>query len=335
MMSFWRPIKKLPSWIRKYHSKSLRGIPPGGYIIIKGKRYQYKITDRGTYYKRRRSKKKNSKYSPFIFVAGILLLYLGLVMVWTYAMAPTNFNLEQGPVQKIYPYVLWGKEGSINIELYEGVNERLSSNKPRYNGNDRDYYLKHINEDTQREHLLILVDRVRAETTDADAQARIAISLVQHIPYDYSGMFGYGGSMRYPYQVLYDEEGICSEKTVLAAFLLKELGYGVALLEFPGERHMALGVMAPEQYTYKDTGYAFVEMTVPSIITDSDGNYMVVGKLTSNPRVYRVSNGKALGTLVGDEHRDAQEYRAILAKGFILDQPDYQRWQVLTDKYGI
>lgn len=297
--------------------------------------------------------------------AGIFLLFLGFVVVWAYVTFPMDFspdqeispseyhdlsasqgnspitpdpsthNLEQGPVQKIYPYVLWGKEGSINIELYEGVNEYLSLNKPRYSGNDREYYLMHINEDTQREHLLNLVERVRAETTNADAQARIAISLVQHIPYDYSGMFGYSRSMRYPYQVLYDEEGICSEKTLLAAFLLKELGYGVALLEFPGERHMVIGVMAPEQYTYKDTGYAFTEMTVPSIITDSDGDYMVVGKLASNPRVYPVSDGKALGTLVGDEYRDAQEYRAILAKGFVLDQPDYRRWQVLTNKYGI
>jgi len=192
----------------------------------------------------------------------------------------------------------------------------------------------HINEEDQREHLLNLVDRIKAETTNADVQARIAISLVQHIPYDYSGMFG-TGSMKYPYQVLYDEKGVCSEKTLLAAFLLKELGYGVALLEFPGERHMALGVKAPAQYTYKDTGYAFVEMTAPSIITDSEGDYMLVGKLASKPRVYPVSEGKALGSLVADEYHDAQEYRAILAKGFVLDLPDYQRWQALTGKYGI
>ena len=248
---------------------------------------------------------------------------------------PDAHELEQGAAQKTYPYVLWGDTGSVDIDLYAGVNDYLSSNRPGYYGEDQEYYLAYINDNVQREYLLGLVDCIKAETTNADARARIAISLVQHIPYDYAGMFDISGNMRYPYQALYDGEGVCSEKTLLAAFLLREMGYGVALLEFPSESHMALGVKAPAQYTYKDTGYAFVEMTVPSIITDSDGEYMGVGKLTSNPRVYPVSDGKALGTLVADEYRDAQEYHAILAKGFVLDLPDYQRWQILTGKYGI
>jgi len=37
--------------------------------------------------------------------------------------------------------------------------------------------------------------------------------------------------------VLYEDKGVCGEKSLLLAYLLRELGYGVVLFEFKPENH--------------------------------------------------------------------------------------------------
>ena len=106
-----------------------------------------------------------------------------------------------------------------------------------------------------------------------DDQARIAISLVQQIPYDWQT---FGLENRYPYEVIYDNTGVCEEKSRLLAFLLRDLGFDVVLFSFESENHMAVGIMCPVQYSYKNTGYCFVETTEPTMITYSQGEYVGV-----------------------------------------------------------
>jgi len=265
-------------------------------------------------------------------------------------------------VTKTFPYILRGTSSTIRANLYSGVNnEFLSKASPatciRYNYDSspctneeiHQYYLKYINEPDQKKTLDSLVNSIKSTSFTKDDQARIAISLVQNIPYDYTRLYTVTGSTRYPYQVLYENTGVCGEKSLLMAYLLRELGYGVVLFEFKSENHMAVGIKSPSQYSYKNSGYAFIEPTAPTIITDSQGDYVGAGKLISTPQIYQISDGNSM-TSISEEYDDARTFHQVYNQiiqisdtyGSVLDQYQYSRWmsldnqwRSLCNKYGI
>ena len=249
-------------------------------------------------------------------------------------------------------YFLRGFHNIITMTVYHGTYDVISSETPlvscwRYDtdnspcSNDelRKYYNSYINEPYQNDGINRLVRTIKMETGNRDDQARIAISLVQNIPYDYAraseiSSNPYGGTTRYPYQILYDNSGVCGEKSILLAKLLKELGYGVVLFDFESENHMAVGISSPTDYDYKSTGYAFIETAIPTITTYSTGNYMGVGKLRSVPSVYSVSSGSSMLSL-SEEYQDAREFVRIEQLPNPLDTYNYNKWLELEKKYGL
>jgi hypothetical protein len=271
-------------------------------------------------------------------------------------------NLETGLTSRTFGYVLLGEHSTINSNLYSGVyNEISSEGTPatcvRYNYDSspctteeiHQSYLKYLDESNQKKYLNNLVSSIRSKTSIKDDQARIAISLVQNIPYDYSRLYSFSTDMRYPYEVLYDNTGICAEKSLLLSYLLRELGYGVVLFEFKSENHMAVGIKSPVQYSYINSGYAFIESTSPTILTDSQSDYIGAGKLTSTPQIYQISDGNSM-TSISEEYDDARTFHQVYNQinqmtnmyGSVLDQYQYARWQVLDNqwkalirKYGI
>jgi len=262
-------------------------------------------------------------------------------------------TIATGEPKVIYlSYFLRGSHHIITMTVYHGTYDVISSETPlvscwRYDtdnspcSNDelRKYYNSYINEPYQTDGINRLVRAIKMETGNRDDQARIAISLVQNIPYDYTraseiSSNPYGGTTRYPYQILYDNSGVCGEKSILLAKLLKELGYGVILFDFESENHMAVGISSPTDYDYKSTGYAFIETAIPTIITYSTGNYIGVGKLRSVPSVYSVSSGSSMLSL-SEEYQDAQEFVRIERLPNPLDTYNYNKWVELEKKYGL
>jgi hypothetical protein len=254
---------------------------------------------------------------------------------------------ETGPTQRSFAYVLRGTTGTVKISLYSSVYSHITTHfspsgcvrysydtSPCTNEEMRQYYLKYINEPTQKKYLDSLVKSIKAQSSNKDDQARVAISLVQQIPYDYSRLSSSSFDMRTPYEVLYDNKGVCSEKSVLLAYLLRELGYGVVLFEFPSESHMAVGIKCPKQYDFQNSGYAFIETANPSIPTDSQGDYLGVGKLMSIPNIYTVSEGVSFNS-VSEEYQDALLYNQLINMGAVLDIYHYNQWVNLVQKYGI
>src|SRR3989339_600315 len=122
--------------------------------------------------------------------------------------------------------------GFIDFLVYDEMADYLFE-LPRnlfYKGDDRplreEFKMLNINEPDQRKLLLPLVAKIQNITNDKDDQFRIAVSLVQKIPFGFSNKTTRFGSYtleysRYSYEVLYDQEGICGEKSALLAFLLK------------------------------------------------------------------------------------------------------------------
>jgi hypothetical protein len=254
---------------------------------------------------------------------------------------------ETGVTTRSFDYVHRGKAGSITMKLYSGIYiKQKSISKPatciRYTSDPspctpeeiRQYYLKYLDEAIQKQSLDELVRQIKSKTSDPDDRARVAISLVQNIPYDYSKLNTRSSDMSYPYGVLYQNKGVCSEKSLLLAYLLRELGYGVVLFEFESENHMAVGIQCPSQYSFRNSGHAFIETTAPSILTDSEGDYVGVGKLTSAPGIMQISNGAPLSS-VSEEYRDAQQFNQLISMGPKLDSSHYSQWTALVQKYGL
>lgn len=243
----------------------------------------------------------------------------------------TPEDLETGPETFHYSYVLHGRPGMIRFDAYRGVNDYLSTQYPASFDDDRDYWRQFVDESVQDRYLERLAGNIRAAEADREDRARAAISMVQKIPYvDYS----FDTAAKYPYHVLFHQNGDCDEKSLLLAYLLRELGYGVALFHFEKEGHMAVGISAPDQYCYKKTGYAFIETTVPSIPTDAGGEYAGAGALTSDPMVFVIADGD-LFEGIWREHADAAEWNRIRGMGRELDPYTYGRYRNLAQWYGM
>lgn len=113
----------------------------------------------------------------------------------------------------------------------------------------------------------------------SDSLAELALAFVQYIPYDYNKAKESELSLYYPYETLYLNRGVCSDKTLLAYQILKKLGFGVAIMNFPDINHSALGLACENRDSINNSGYCYVETT----------NYFPPGVIPQN-----ISQGQAL-----------------------------------------
>ncbi len=246
-------------------------------------------------------------------------------------------------------YILRGEENEINFVVYKKLYDYLSklSRSISYSGDEEpsllDFKLKKIDEKEQRELLLQLVTEIQNLAGNKEDQARIAISIVQMIPFGASNKtIRFGNSdaeySRYPYEVLYDMQGICSEKSELLVFLLREIGYGSAFLYYQTENHEAAGIKCPKGKGVDDSEYCFIETTAPSILTDDETEYSGVnGKLTSIPEIINVSEGLSLGKWLyeyGDARSMMNIRRTMQEKGMV-NTFQYNKYLKLQEKYGL
>lgn len=250
------------------------------------------------------------------------------------------------PSERIFPYTLNAKTSALKIAVHEALKEYLAK-LPRVYYCDpkcptpQQLEMRYLEDDKQKPELLMLVEKIKGLSGDPADQARIAISLVQNIPYDTDSAEAGNLTNRYPYEVLFDQTGVCGEKSRLLAFILREIGYGVYLLDYEKEDHMAVALKCAAeyaQYTYNGTGYCFVETTRVSIVTDNTGEYSLDGgRLETVPNLLIVSDG--LDFPAKEEYLDAQDWIALneraASSGGTLEQAEYARWKELKEKYGI
>jgi hypothetical protein len=156
---------------------------------------------------------------------------------------------------------------------------------------------------------------------------------VQRIPYDWTKFTEKRSQEKYPFEVLFDYKGVCGEKSKLLVFLLQELGYGTAIFDFNAENHWAVGIKCPVKYSYKNSGYCFIESTSPTIITDSNGDYAGVGKLYSEPKIIEIFEGSSFDS-VSEEYEDLTELTK-LNQLKSMNFEEYEKWKELTKKYGL
>lgn len=102
-------------------------------------------------------------------------------------------------------------------------------------------------------------------------------------------------SPKFPVETFVQGMGDCDDKTLLLAALLSREGYDVAVLMFEPEQHVALGIRS-QDLQYRETGYAFVETTVPSYIGQVPESLEGGVVLSSEPRVFAIDGGPAAYT---------------------------------------
>lgn len=234
-----------------------------------------------------------------------------------------------------FSYTLRGESGILKVSLDKGLKDYLSGIPRTFVCNPvcpsrTQLELRFLDNERQKPALEQIAQQIREKTGNPDDQARIAVSLVQKIPYDMNALLADSNYQRFPYEVVYDYNGICGEKSDLLVFLLREFGFGTAIFIFEKENHAAVGIKCPAQYGYKNTGYCFIESTKPSIITDSDANYLLAGKLESMPLVLKISDGNSFDS-VKEEFEDNQQYKKLLK---LNNWKTYLQWRALRDKYG-
>lgn len=254
---------------------------------------------------------------------------------------------QTNPKEINLTYVLKGEEREINYVVYGGLAEYLF-NSPRfisYSNEEEasriDFKLRNINEENQKILLVSLVVKIQNLADNKEDQARIAISLVQTIPFGGSDeLISVGENSanysRYPYEVLYDQEGICSSKSELMVFLLREIGYETVFFYHESENHDSVGIKCPEKYGLLNTSYCFVETTGPSIITDYENVYLKGIKLTSYPEIMKASEGNFLEYMY--EYRDANRLKKIregLEETGKINLLRHLKLNQIREKYGL
>ena len=218
----------------------------------------------------------------------------------------STLQLETNPSVKTLVYTLLGKNDHIDYQMYGGVSNYFPTP-------DQQTILPLINDDIQNYYLSDLVQKIKEKTNNRDDQARIAISMVQQLYYNYTKEHRMDNGLElpynsYPYTTIYTDNGICEDKSILLAYLLKELGYGVVLLQFTPQNihadgHMAIGVKAPSQYsayTFNNQTYAYVETTCPNIVTYE--NLTVKSEKTT---IIPIADGVSFDS-IGQEYIDAK-----------------------------
>jgi hypothetical protein len=112
-----------------------------------------------------------------------------------------------------------------------------------------------------------LKELAEKEGIKGDRVVDFVVSFVQAFPYiSDSVSTPYDDYTRYPIETLLERKGDCEDTALLIAVLLKELGYGSALIIMPEEGHAAAGVLGGENMygTYYQVGnkkYFYLETT--------------------------------------------------------------------------
>jgi hypothetical protein len=189
----------------------------------------------------------------------------------------------------------------------------------------------------QKAALAPLVNWIKKKIKKSDDRVRVAASLVQNIPYDYNKdtgeeemATGRGHGTRYPYETLFENSGICGEKSFLIAYLLKELGYGTATMVFLAPLHRVAGVKCAPAYDFRDTGYCIIQPNYRKMIT--------FGGSQEDEDPYQItvqSDGKTFGAK--KDYSDSRKYWEIMNS---IDAGTYTKKQAkaykkLIKKYGL
>jgi len=155
---------------------------------------------------------------------------------------------------------------------YVGTSKILTYNESNPPANLRDsfyaLFLAQKSGDTSLDKIIgDLKSLAGREAIAGDKLVDFIMAFVQYIPYDTSKTNT--SQPNFIYETLYKNSGICSDKTFLSVAILRKLGYGAAIFDYPEQKHSAAAVQCPIDKSTYGSGYCYVETT----------NYFPIGTL--------------------------------------------------------
>ena len=211
-------------------------------------------------------------------------------------LSPTLYDTYKNS-PKVYTYIVGQEPASIQEEFY-GL------------------FLKTKNNDNSITELITKLREIALRNNwNDDELVEFVVAFVQYIPYDeskVSTISSLNTNPYFPYETLYLNKGVCSDKTFLGVALLRKLGYGAAILDFPDRNHSALGVECPIEYSINNSGYCYGETTnyfplgvIPQIIDN--------GQAQSATEFTSLFNSESLGKMEIYQATNAKVYQGMSA----------------------
>ncbi len=185
-----------------------------------------------------------------------------------------------------------GVDGALYAGAVAADKQVIRFGNARANDWIEDYFPAFISEEHQVPFYDALIREFRAvrdaRALDSDRYAELMTAYVQSLAYhvDPDDL-----SPKFPVETFVEGMGDCDDKTLLLAALLAREGYDVAVLMFEPEEHVALGIRSAD-IPYRDTGYAFVETTVPGYLGQVPESLEGGVVLESEPRVFAIDGGQ-------------------------------------------
>lgn len=285
----------------------------------------------------KRSPLKLGITSAVIIIAGLFTINSGAVSNYINIFPFVPMNPKTATLSCSYA----GKNLQVQTTTYGNINNYYknydSSKKTDYIDKNQFGKFVYINpKDKSIKNLVGNISKIGDENfIKDDRKLELALCFVQNIPYDNEkankilasdSKGNTANTEQYPYQTLYSNKGICTDKTYLGSMVAKELGYGTGILAFNQQEHMALGLSAPSGYTSFGSAYVYMEMTslappglIPSDIDPNNGMPISLvralkqigvnddpatinfgtGKTINNPNlVIPINNGKTYNKIV-------------------------------------
>ncbi len=219
-----------------------------------------------------------------LFVIGIIFVIWYADTWYTerdYTTQTKKFPPLEEPKTVTFQWEYGGLPYTVEETLYKTAYDYYNSSPDKHcwqEGGDYESCLKGFLEEAEEDNTISkIASDIKAIASKnglrGDELLELTVAFVQSIPYDEDKLelIIYPNNLedlypRYPYEVLYDNKGVCSGKTFLAASLIKELGYGVALFDYEAVTedeigHIAPAVECPKEYSSYNSDYCFAEVT--------------------------------------------------------------------------
>ncbi len=218
-----------------------------------------------------------------VFFVAVLTLafWLRTKYISNHTTAPSSQKIQEqtialeNPKEIEFQWKYNGKDYKLSKTFYSSL-YNFYANRPKtysYQGElspdwEKDYYamfLRHTSSDDSISLLATDLQNLGAQRKlNADQIVELTLAFVQSIPYDHlraKEILSGNGVTNYPYETLFENKGVCSDKSFLLANLLSQMGYSTALLAYDDERHMAVGIGCPAEFSSYDSGYCYAETT--------------------------------------------------------------------------
>ncbi len=187
------------------------------------------------------------------------------------------FPSLESPISRTFSWTFKSVKYDLPITLYQSVFEYYQKQQKKYSYTgelpqnwEDDYYGMFLKTNENDQTIAQLANSLQAlgkkHNLNDDQIVELTLSFVQAIQYDDAkaeNILAKTGdeSMLYPYEILFQQKGVCSDKSLLEVSILRQMGYGVAIFAYEQNNHMAVGIQCPKSYSSYDSGYCYAETT--------------------------------------------------------------------------